>query len=393
MARVLMGWELGANRGHLTRMARYHDAFVAAGHQVSLALQRIDGFAMEGRSIEGRLWQAPLWPRLLATASHVDLALVATMGDILGRLGLADRGAFGTMVRAWDGLLAAERPDLVVADFAPALLSAGRGKVPTMSIGDGFDMPPATMARFPSLSGGTPLFDEAALLDEANAGLAANGRPPLAALPQLFAADHAHSTVLPELDPYAPWRDEPASSPLLDLPLPPIADGSGDELFVYWPERASASPPLWDALERAGMPIRMYAPRLDAETIAMFEARGFAVEPRSMKFDRIAVRARMVLSHGGVGFTTMALMVGLPQLIVHYDLEKAIQARAVEQLGVGAQVSLWQLRSEALAQDLARLWADSSVGPRARTVAVQLRARLGRPPLEEALALIERMLR
>ncbi len=392
MARILMGWELGANRGHILRLLQYHDAFVAAGHHVTVALQRIDGFAVEGRTVPGAILQAPLWPRLLATAAHVDPVPVATLGDILARLGLADRGAFATMLGAWDRLLAAERPDLVVADFAPVLLSAARGRLPTISIGHGFDMPPGTMPGFPSLSGGRPLFDEAPLLAEANAGLAAAGRPPLDALPGLFAADHELAAVLPELDPYAAHRRIPPCAPALDLPLPPIADGGGDELFVYWPERAAAAALLWDGLERAGMPIRMYVPRLDSATAAAFEARGFTVEAQSMKFDRIAVRARMVLSHGGVGFTTMALLVGLPQAALHYDLEKRTQAIAIERLGVGMQTPLGQTSPDALVRDLRRLWEDRAVGPHARALAAELRARLARSPMLAALDAVDRLL-
>ncbi len=386
MARILIGWELGANRGHVLRLMQYHDAFVAAGYQVSLALQRIDGLASHGCSIRGAVWQAPLWPRLLATLSHVDSAPVATMGDILGRLGLADRGAMAAMIAAWDRLLAADRPDLIFGDFAPALLCAARGRLPTIAIGNGFTMPPPAMARFPSLNGAAPLFDEAALLAEANAALATNGRDPLAALPELFAADRELLGVFTELDPYAEWRTGPAPAPELDLPLPPTADGRGDELFVYWPERALAASRLWDGLERAGMPVRMYVPQLSEQMMTAFEARGFTVERHSMAFDRIAVRARMVLSHGGLGFTSMAMAVGLPQVIVHYDLEKGFHGAAIERLGIGAQAHLSQVDQETFALGLRQLWDDRSIGERARAKAEVLRGRLGVPPLEHALA-------
>lgn len=387
MARVLIGWELGANRGHIVRLLHYHDALVAAGHEVSLALQRIDGAAREGRAVSGAVWQAPLWPRLIGSNAHRTAAAVATLGDILARVGLADPGALASLIGGWDRLLAAARPDLVVADYAPALLAAARGRVPSIAVGYGFDVPPAAMERFPSLSGEAALYDEAALLDRTNAELAAAGRAPLAALPELFAADHEIPAILAALDPYAAWRSAPVAAPALGGPLPPISDGTGDELFVYWPEHRVLTQGLWDGLRAAGVPVRLYMPGLDDVQAAQAEALGFAVERKSMKWDRIRARARVVLSHGGGGFVTMAMLVGVPQIVCHYDLEKRGNGEAAERLGVGKQAPLHGLEGGQVAELVGALW-DSGT---ARAKAAGLRAGMGRPAEEELAAAAARL--
>ena len=40
MAHILIGWEFGANRGHVVRMAATAKALRAAGHEISFAFRK-----------------------------------------------------------------------------------------------------------------------------------------------------------------------------------------------------------------------------------------------------------------------------------------------------------------------------------------------------------------
>ena len=103
MAHILFGWELGANRGHLTRIVRYAAALRAAGHTVSIASQRIDGVAAEG----GGTWtpfHAEVTPPRLARAHALGLRVVPWTVNDLARM--AELAAWGV-----DGLIT-DRPDL-----------------------------------------------------------------------------------------------------------------------------------------------------------------------------------------------------------------------------------------------------------------------------------------
>jgi rhamnosyltransferase subunit B len=60
MAHILIGWELGAGRGHALRIAQLAKALRAAGHRLSFAVQRVDALDPEAG---GEVWQAPVTPR------------------------------------------------------------------------------------------------------------------------------------------------------------------------------------------------------------------------------------------------------------------------------------------------------------------------------------------
>jgi UDP:flavonoid glycosyltransferase YjiC (YdhE family) len=53
LARILLGWELGAGRGHAVRLAALERALAARGHVVIFAVQQIGSIAA------GEVWQAP----------------------------------------------------------------------------------------------------------------------------------------------------------------------------------------------------------------------------------------------------------------------------------------------------------------------------------------------
>ena len=115
------------------------------------------------------------------------------MGDILAVLGLGERGAARAMIGAWDRILAAVRPAAVMSDFAPGLMLASFGRLPLLSVGTGFALPPAHLDRFPSLTRQPTVHDEAGLVEIINEALAAHGRPRRASLPGIFSADRRSS--------------------------------------------------------------------------------------------------------------------------------------------------------------------------------------------------------
>ena len=188
VARILIGWELGAYRGHIVRMRLIAARLLSEGHSVAMALQQIDALGVDPDP-RIQIWQAPVWPRLLVNAAQDLSRPVATMGDILARLGLDRPGCLAALVSGWDAIFAGFQPDVVIADYAPALLTAARGRIPSIQAGDVFACPPHDASCFPDLAGHAPAYDEATLLDIADADLASVGRGALSSLPALFAAD------------------------------------------------------------------------------------------------------------------------------------------------------------------------------------------------------------
>lgn len=370
MARVLIGWELGAGSGHSVRLADAAAELRRRGHEPVLAMQQTSA-APAGYE----LWQAPLWPALLTSRGRARIARPASFGDVLVSLGFDEAGAVSGVVRGWDAILRAVRPDAVMAEFAPGLLLAARGRVTTLLFGTGFGTPPATLAAFPTLTGEPPAYDERRLLATVNRELAAAGRDPLPALPAIFAADRVLAEIFRELDPYAAWRPEGDYSPPHISALAPVVDGRGEELFVYMNGAQALLDPLVAGLVGSGLKVRLHDPRLGEREIAILERAGIACERRPLPFARIAERSRLVVSHGGMSFTCTALCAGLPHIVLPFDLEKRLTGQALTQAGLGRAMELRGLDGEALAALLRDAFADPALSAAAIAAAPGFRER------------------
>ncbi len=376
MARVLIGWELGANRGHVNVMQIIAQRLLAERHEVHFALQQIDAAGLDHDRRIG-LWQAPVWPRLLIGQSRHYATPSVSMGDILGRVGLDRPGALAAMIAGWDSILAQLQPDLVVANFAPALLAAARGRIETVVNGNGFSCPAAGLAAFPALARGQPALDEAELLDIADADLRAAGREPLASLPALFAADHQAIGSFALLDPYRDSRSQPLCAPIIGLDTGIAANPDGQEVFVYFYHLAPADAPLWDGLARSGRTVRIHVPHPTRDHLAAFGRFGFAFEKHPLPFAHIAARSRLALSHGGQGFVSSCLLTGLPQIIAWYDLEKKLAGRAVSQAALGCDFEFQALSAVEIAEIIDAAWADAAIHGRAAAARPEFAAAMG----------------
>ncbi|MGQ0590136.1 MAG: glycosyl transferase-like UDP-glucuronosyltransferase [Sphingosinicella sp.] len=380
MARILLAWEFGANRGHVVPMIRIAAILRSVGHEIHFAVQRLDAFA-PGEAVGAPVWQAPVSPRLLSAVPAARAP--AGFADVLARLGMDDPRLVAAMINAWRHLLSAVRPDLVVADYAPFLLMAARGRVPTIAVGTGFSLPPADLAELPVLVEGGRGVDQGPVLDALNAGLAEADAEPMATLAAAFRAERALPVTFAELDPYAAHRPAPPAHP-----LPPdfaASVGEGSEVFVYADARRLEDSPLWRGLAEAGLPMRVHVPRMPDSLRAALVGHGFAVEPEPLPFAAIAARSRLVVSHGGHGLTCACLAAGLPHVVFYYDLEKLLTGLALARLGVGGHVSLPSLEPRAFAESLVQVHRDDAMLARARGAAPAFLAR-DQAPLDRAVA-------
>jgi rhamnosyltransferase subunit B len=388
VARILLGWELGAGTGHAVRLLEIGRILAARGHEPIYAAQNIAAFAGTGCPV----WQAPLWPRQLAMLARPATATPATMGDILVALGLIESGALSAMIGAWDAILAAVRPDAVAAEFAPALMLAARGRVPVLGLGTGFSLPPAAMPRMPSLTGAPPVHDEAMVLDRVNAALAERGRDAIAVLPEIFAADRNLPATFAELDPYAAFRDVPAGIPSITGSVP-TANADGDEIFVYMNGTQTRPPAFWQGLHRCGSKVRVHDPALNEADHAILREAGFLIEPTPLPFAQVAAQSRLVVSHGGLGFASSALIAGLPHIVVPFDVEKRLTAAAIAGRGLGLAAPFDGMQAETFAATLRTAAADDALHARARAAAPSFAARMVGQSEEQAATLAEEIAR
>jgi hypothetical protein len=311
----------------------------------------------------------------LTTLARRAAVTPATMGDILAVLGLGDPGVADALIGAWDRLLAAIRPDLVIAEFAPALAMAAYGRMPVLTLGTGFSQPPSHLPRFPSLTGRPTVTAEAPLLDVVNHALARHGCPRRETLPGIFLADREFAAVFTELDPYRPWRSSALGAPSVMM-TDHVVDGEGDELFVYMNGREARPNAFWQGLARSGLKVRIHDPSLTAGDSEILSRAGLSVEPKPVPFARIAGRSRLLLSHGGLGFVSSALLAGLPQVVLPFDIEKRMIAASISELDLGRSLPLDRVEAGRLAALLRAAFEDVDLIARARAAAAGFRARI-----------------
>lgn len=376
MAAILIGWELGAGRGHLVSMRLMAEALVARGHRVTLAAQRLDVGMVMPPGVA--MVQAPVWPGLLSGVG-AGRGHVATIVDVLARVALGRQGVLGGMIAGWDGLIAATGANVVIADYAPALLAAARGRWPSISTGPGFQVSPSDVDPLPRLGGGEPGHDEGALLDTVDAELRQSGREPLPHLAALFGTDAPLIASFPELDPYT-RTDANARfiAPGLDG-VPQPGAGQGTEIFVYANSHLQVSEPFWRALVATRLPLRAHVPGNDSKLRADIAALGIAVEPRPIPIDRVIARSRLCINHGAHGIIATMMLGGVPQIMLPFDLEKRLHSEAVARIGLGL---LPAATEEAIPQLTAVVRAahdDSNMAQRARDAAPAFAARMAVP--------------
>jgi UDP:flavonoid glycosyltransferase YjiC (YdhE family) len=386
LARILIGWELGAGRGHSSRLLTLAELLRQRGHEPVFAPQQIGPFAAHGPT-----WQAPVWPRLLGPLSRRYPRPPATMGDMLAYLGLDDSEAVTAMILAWDRLIADVRPDAVVAEYAPMLQLAVKGRVPCLAWGTGFSLPPDDLPAFPGFTGRPAVVPEEALLAGLNHSLGRAGRGPLAALPEIFAADRSLVSSFRELDPYRQSRRGPVGVPAVDGDLPERLGGVR-AIFVYLNTAARRPDALWQGLVQARLPVRIHDPTIGRTDAAMFAKMGIIVEPGPVPFADIVARSRLVVSHGGLGFASSALIAGIPQVVIPFDQEKRLTAEALAELGVCRHLELEGLQAGGLMEALLAAWSDEPLHAHARVVAPDFRARMTITAEEEAAAILEELL-
>jgi hypothetical protein len=281
------------------------------------------------------------------------------------------------------------RPAAIVADVAPGILLAARGRIPTVAVGEGFTLPPATMKNFPHLISGAAQskYDEHVLLDIVNAELRATSRGSLAYLPEVFRADRSCTAAFAEFDAYRAFRQHPNAGPWM-----PDWDRStpreGQDLFGYF----SISAPFQSIIVRSlielaqsGMPVRVHMPQIADEALALLEEQGVAVERAPLPFGEIQRRARFVVSLGSLSFTACALVAGIPQIIFPLGVSKQISGDAIEAIGAGRSLDLNTenpLESALLTQVLAESYGDEKLALRAKEVTPDFIRRLEPRPDE-----------
>ena len=314
------------------------------GHEVVFAFR--DLYALGARPLEGFEWfPAPLL-QPPATPNRSPL----NASDILLNLGYQDSAGLAGALRAWQGLFALWRADIVACDYAPtALLAARASRLKRLSLGSGFSMPapsePLAALRdwIPTEQGALERIDRRLLGHVAEALGALHARMPAAprAAHEIFSADTQLLCTFAEIDPFGPRPGAEylgAVSETAGVPMRWEAR-AGARLFAYLKPRDSRFSALIQALgELPGQAI-VAAPGLSAEGAAKLSSAHVRVLGESVDLQALLPTADLCLCHAGTGLVSRALLAGVPLALLPMQLEQYLIARRLAAGGTAALLS------------------------------------------------------
>ncbi len=354
---ALLCWEAGSGSGHALALLDIARRLQEFGWRPILAFpsERIPpNLELLGMT----LCAAPRWGEG-ASALPRTTRSSASLGDSLAQIGLQSADWLRLQIGRWHRLFTEYLPDLIVADYAPGAVLAARGRVPCVACGVGFTVPPADMRRFPPLHYITPvLYDEAAICATVNAALAEFESPPIASLAEALTGDAQCVCTLPMLDPYDALRSAPVLGPRLNAPIV-RRDPNGDEIFCYLREAPESNrlDEFADCLFDLPSHVVAFLPGLAEATAARLSRNGIKVLDGRAPLASQLQRSRLVIHFGGHGVAAAALLAGVPQVILDFDIEKLLIATALVRRGVAQRFDYYQA-----ATDLVRAGIFAALG-------------------------------
>lgn len=338
MARVLIAWELGEAFGHLVRCLQLAQELVVRGHGVTLALKDVRLPAGHAPALGITVLPAPLTPQAAASGSPP-----VNYADVLRVSGFADARDVAARLNAWQGLFSLARPDVLVADHAPtALLAASLVDVAHLSIGNGFVIPP-NISPWPSIRPWEAVSDQTLTTAETrldrvlDAALKALGHTRTLRARDLF-GEHDILDTFAELDHYGARPDGRYVGPIVSVPKAlrvAWQSTAQPKVLAYLRPAVPGFTAILQALARLDAEVLCVAPGMSPDEAKRCATRRLRIALAPVDLPPLLEHADLAVGYGNSGFSTQALLAGVPLAMRPRHVEQTLFAQRVEALGAG----------------------------------------------------------
>jgi hypothetical protein len=362
MAKIVLVWELGADLGHISRLAALATRLQQKGHTVTLALsntaelQRL--YSADSPSYE--VVPAPQWPDKPAKLSREP----ANLSEVLLALGYHKHEALTQRVWAWRQIFSALTPDLIVFDYAPtALLAARDFCCPKISLDDPFTRPP-NLSPLPaydnSISTQNLRLSDDKLITVVNKVLDAFGLEKIEHVCDIFHTSKSFLLSIAELDPFAEWRKAdnyvgPIKNPTTGThKINWTSVTPTKKAFAYLKPSYPAIRELLTALAQLNLETKIFLPGAHADILKFCSDYGLDIA--TTPFDLADLnQADLAICHGGHATSLQAVLQGVPLLIIPLQQEQLATARKCIASGLGLGLGAGVTDSNKITNHLKRL--------------------------------------
>ena len=343
MARVLYAWELGGNSGHLIGFAPIAAQLEQRGHKILYVVRDLRAAVQHFGPGQALLAQAPHAPHMARTNVQP-----ASYAEMLAMLGYADATTLAGMVHGWLDLIRLFRPKVLVADYAPtAGLAARIAHMPCVRLDLGFMRPPRrepmpSMLPWQDIPTERLARSEAKVLRRVNAVMRTFGAPPLETLADMLDAQEQFLLTFPELDHYENRGDERYDGPFYADDLGEAREwpkGDRPKVLAYLRPGPGLETAL-EAIASTGAAAHCFVPGASSQLVARLAPCGINLSATPLKLKELLPGANATVSYGSHGYIAAALTAGVPCVVLPTDVEKAVLARRIVQLGAGAAVNV-----------------------------------------------------
>lgn len=347
--RILFATELGVGSGHLAPLCELADSLLQEGHHCRFVIPSEQGLLRIRPEWESHpqitVREFSGWQPIIRQSSPDSRTF--SLADVLVAGELAQSEAVASKLSWLQTELAETQPDVVVAEFAPGITAVSRARVPVVTLGTGYSLPP-DMSPLPLLAfwerelPQSTVAKEMRLLDTLNHVLLEFGLESIPNVASMLRSADNFVCTFACLDPYRKHRQEPLYLPLT-LPDPSAARELQDTAklrgFVYY----SVKHPLFRSMLQAlltqtAFPLDVYSPPYEREarqTLQSISKTGrtpiHRILERPIPMGQLSSYC-MCIHPGGLGVCTSSAVQNVPQLLTPISLESLLNARALYQL-------------------------------------------------------------
>ncbi|QJT08012.1 glycosyltransferase [Oceanidesulfovibrio marinus] len=358
MKRLLIGWELGGNHGHLTTCLHVTNA-LRASYDVVFAVRDVRGASEILGDAAFSYVQAPV-PMFRKSRARP----AANYSEMLLGEGYADFDLLRGLVHAWLTLLKRLEIDLVLVDHAPtALLACTIADIPAINIGNGFATPPSVFPM-PCMRTWEDIPEErlkradAAVNEQISKVARSFSYTSDLALAELFGGENL-LTCLPELDHYPQRSGGTYVGAIFSQPRTQRVDwqGTGEgRVLAYLRPGVPGFLNAMTVLRECRAEVVARIPGITRAQARKLAGPRLRIVLSPTDFNHLLQDANVMVSYGSSGVVTESLLRGVPQLILAKVVEQHMLAlRVAEWGGVAAREDR---SAERLSADLSALLND-----------------------------------